>query len=140
MDTQPTPSSQPGSPEHGTGQQPEQIAGQMEHPPLPAQPAPTGPPAAQPPVQLPTDNTAAGATTPVPSTTSAGQAGPDLANDVDVIEPEWVDKAEQVVRAHAGDPYQEEEAIEDLQQDYLKKRYGYSVGDPKQDTTKSEGA
>jgi hypothetical protein len=62
---------------------------------------------------------------------------PVTADDVDVIEPEWVDKAEQVVQAHQGDPYGEEEAIEDLQQDYLQKRYGFKVADP--DGGKKEG-
>jgi hypothetical protein len=62
-----------------------------------------------------------------------------------VIEPEWVNQAEQVVAAHQGDPYGEEEAIEDLQRDYLLKRYGMKVGDPKADTAsdtppKPEGA
>jgi hypothetical protein len=56
-----------------------------------------------------------------------------------VIEPEWVDRAEQVVQAHQGDPYGEEEAIEDLQQEYLKKRYGYTVADPNSDSSKPEG-
>jgi hypothetical protein len=55
-----------------------------------------------------------------------------VAGDVDVIEPEWVEKAEQVVRAHHGDPYGEEEAVEELQEDYLEKRYGFKVADPDQ--------
>jgi hypothetical protein len=59
---------------------------------------------------------------------------------VDVIEPEWVDKAEEVVRAHHGDPYGEEEAVEVLQEDYLQKRYGISVADPnKPDAGKPKG-
>lgn len=65
---------------------------------------------------------------------------PQIAADVDVIEPEWVEKAEQVVQAHAGDPYGEEEAIEELQQDYLQKRYGINVADPDADNTKPKGA
>ena len=62
---------------------------------------------------------------------SAG-AAPAVAGDVDVIEREWVDKAEQVVAAHQGDPYGEEAAVEDLQQDYLAKRYGMNVADSDQ--------
>lgn len=54
---------------------------------------------------------------------------PATAADVDVIEPEWVDKAEDVIKTHAGDPYGEEEGIEQLQEDYLQKRYGISVKD-----------
>jgi hypothetical protein len=77
----------------------------------------------------------------VPSVTSPTGAvpTPTVAGDVDVIEPEWVDRAEQVVQAHQGDPYGQEEAIEDLQQEYLKKRYGYTVADPKSDSSKPEG-
>jgi hypothetical protein len=63
-----------------------------------------------------------------------------MAGDVDVIEPEWVDKAEEVVKATQGDPYGEEEAVEHLQEDYLKKRYGYTVADPNGDGNKSERA
>ncbi len=65
---------------------------------------------------------------------------PSVAGDVDVIEPEWVDKAEEVVRAHQGDPYQEEEAIEALQEDYMKKRYGINVADPNASDNKPKGA
>jgi hypothetical protein len=52
------------------------------------------------------------------------------AADVDVIEPEWVDKAEQVVAQTAGNPFAEEEGIENLQVDYLKQRYGHEVKKP----------
>jgi hypothetical protein len=64
---------------------------------------------------------------------------PSTADDVDVIEPEWVAKAENVIAQHQGDPYGEEEAIEDLQQDYLKKRYGYDIANPNSDRSKPEG-
>jgi hypothetical protein len=53
--------------------------------------------------------------------------GPAIADDVDVIEREWVDKTKQVIEATKADPHAEEDAIEDLQVDYLKKRYGQSV-------------
>lgn len=66
---------------------------------------------------------AAAATTPPPS----------LAADVDVIEPEWVKKAEEAVAKHRNDPHAEEEAVEDVQREYLKARYNLDVkpGDPK---------
>ena len=63
-------------------------------------------------------------------------SGPAVAADVDVIEPEWVDKAEQAIKSSQGDPYVEEEAVEDLQRDYLKKRYGHDVEDANSDTSK----
>ncbi len=92
-------------------------------------------PAAQPKLS-PADVAAAIAATPVVGAAPVASQNPVTAADVDVIEPEWVDKAEAVVRQHQGDPYAEEEAIEELQQDYLKKRYGLNVGDP---DTKSSG-
>lgn len=64
---------------------------------------------------------------------------PLVAGDVDVIEPEWVDKAEAVVKENQGDPYAEEEAIEKLQEDYLQKRYGINVAGPDAGDTKPKG-
>jgi hypothetical protein len=46
---------------------------------------------------------------------------------VDVIEKDWVDAAEEVVKNTRDDPYRQEEAVESLQVDYLKKRYGKDV-------------
>jgi hypothetical protein len=77
---------------------------------VPATPATVAPAA-------PVANTAA-----TPTVTS-----PVIADDVDVIEKEWVDAAQQIVEATAADPYQEEEAVENLQVDYLKKRYGKDI-------------
>ena len=66
-----------------------------------------------------------------PAVTSAAIPGtPDTAVDQDVIEPEWVDKAESVIQETAGNPYAEEEAVENLQIDYLQKRYGHEVKKP----------
>lgn len=53
---------------------------------------------------------------------------PMVANDDDLIEKEWVDKAKKIVAETQGDPYQREEAIDKLQVDYLKKRYGRELG------------
>lgn len=54
-------------------------------------------------------------------------AAPLAADDVDVIEPEWVKKAEEAVAAHRDDPHQEEAAVEALQVDYLKARYNLDI-------------
>lgn len=112
-------------------------------------PAPVAQAAQTPPPKLtPAEVTAAIAAMPGGGT-APGTAGsvptPVTADDVEVIEPEWVDKAEEQVRQHAGDPHGEEEAIEELQEDYLQKRYGMTVADPNKDskpgaTGKSEGA
>jgi hypothetical protein len=94
--------------------------------------------ATSPPVNPANDAAAAMAAVPPPSA-AQGVSGPTTASDADVIEPEWVDKAEQTVASHQGDPYGEEEAVEDLQIDYLQKRYGYNVADPNGENSKSEG-
>ena len=53
---------------------------------------------------------------------------PSLANDDDVIEKEWVDKAKRIVAETKDDPYRREEAVNKLQADYLKKRFGKELG------------
>ena len=139
----------------GTGEQASVTPESGMHP-TPEAPAPTpveaghaGPPTGggQPPAQnqqqttLSADDVAAAiAAQPTPEAPKVSPVtGPQTAEDVDVIEPEWVDKAEEVVQKHSGDPYGEEEAVEDLQRDYLKKRYNYDVADPDGDKSKPEG-
>lgn len=60
-------------------------------------------------------------------------AAPPTAADVDVIEPEWVKKAEEAVAKNRQDPRAEESAVEDLQREYLRTRYNLDVksGDEK---------
>jgi hypothetical protein len=53
---------------------------------------------------------------------------PLVANDDDLIEKEWVDKAKKIVAETKDDPYQREEAVNKLQVDYIKKRYGRELG------------
>ena len=79
---------------------------------------PTDTPLPAPPVAAPAQAQVAGVTASV---------APATADDVDVIEKEWVEAAEKVVEATKNDPYTEEEAVESLQVDYLKKRYGKEV-------------
>lgn len=52
---------------------------------------------------------------------------PSLADDTDVIEKEWVDKAKSVVEQTKSDPYMQEKEVSRLQADYLKKRYGKDI-------------
>lgn len=52
---------------------------------------------------------------------------PAYANDVDVIEKEWVNKAKQIIKDNHDNPYEQERAVEQLQIEYLKKRYGRDV-------------
>lgn len=57
---------------------------------------------------------------------------PYIADDVDVIEKEWVDKAKQIIERTKDHPYQQEKEVERLQQSYLKKRYGKDVSSASQ--------
>ena len=53
---------------------------------------------------------------------------PMVANDDDLIEKEWVDKAKAIIVATKDNPYEREQAVAKLQADYLKKRYGKELG------------
>lgn len=52
---------------------------------------------------------------------------PLVANDDDLIEQEWVQKAKKIVAATKDDPYRQEKEVSKLQADYLQKRYGKEV-------------
>ena len=141
MNDQVMPPNSAGAGERGGGARPEDLqagaaGGETAAPEVSPQPgsSPAPPPPAQP--KLSRDDVAAaisaipGGGTPPAGVPTGGTANPAVAADVDVIEPEWVNKAEEAVRTHQGDPYGEEEAVEELQEDYLQKRYGFSVQDP----------
>lgn len=53
---------------------------------------------------------------------------PVVAADEDVIEKEWVDKAKQIIATTKDNPHQRTEQVNQLQKDYLKKRYGKELG------------
>jgi hypothetical protein len=61
------------------------------------------------------------------TTAKTSSIGPAIADDVDVIEKEWVDKAKAIVDEHKHDPYIQEREAGRLQSDYLKKRYGKDI-------------
>lgn len=58
--------------------------------------------------------------TPEPVTTSAI---PTLADDADLIEKEWVEKAKSIVAATRSDPRMQSSELNKFKADYLKKRY-----------------
>jgi hypothetical protein len=60
-------------------------------------------------------------TTPVQSDT------PSIADDVDVIEKEWVDKAKSIVDKTKDDPHVQNKEVSILKADYMKKRYGKDI-------------
>lgn len=52
---------------------------------------------------------------------------PLVANDDDVMEKEWVQKAKKIVAETRDDPYRQEKEVSKLQADYVKKRYGKEI-------------
>ena len=53
---------------------------------------------------------------------------PQIAADEDLIEKEWVDKAKEIIEQTRDDPYVRTQRVNELQRDYLQKRYGKVVG------------
>ena len=53
---------------------------------------------------------------------------PLVANDDDLIEKEWVDKAKKIIVDTRDDPHRREQEVGKLQADYLFKRYGKELG------------
>jgi len=60
------------------------------------------------------------------TTTLSGN--PIVAADDDLIEKEWVEKAKKIVAETRNNPHQRDEAVNNLQVDYIKKRYGRELG------------
>ncbi|MES2631177.1 MAG: hypothetical protein V4611_04430 [Patescibacteria group bacterium] len=69
------------------------------------------------PVMVPQDDPAQATTT-----------SPLVAADEDLIEKEWVDKAKDIILHTKDDPHARTQKVNELQRDYLQKRYGRVVG------------
>ena len=108
-DVAPSPAPQEVAPMVGEGAN--QNAGMTLPPvvPQPIVPPPTTPPTTSPAVGVQAD------------------PNPVVADDVDVIEKEWVDKARKIVDKSKDDPYLQELEVGKLQADYMKKRYGKEI-------------
>lgn len=65
---------------------------------------------------------------PVVQQATDDNAGPTVANDDDLIEKEWVDKAKKIIADTQNDPYKREQEVSKLQVEYLRKRYGKELG------------
>ena len=52
---------------------------------------------------------------------------PSIADDVDLIEKEWVNKARQIVERSKADPYVQNKELNIFKADYMKKRYGKDI-------------
>jgi hypothetical protein len=48
---------------------------------------------------------------------------PQIADDIDLIEKEWVVKAKEIVAKTKDDPYRQNQEMSKVKADYLKKRY-----------------
>jgi len=73
-----------------------------------------------PPVTTPTDSSAPGSSGAIPP---SGSVMPAIADDADLIEKEWVDKAKEIVAQTSHDPYLQNQEMNKVKADYLKKRY-----------------
>ena len=65
---------------------------------------------------------------PTPSAQPVSDDNPAVAGDEDVIEKEWVDKAKKILLETKDDPYKRTSRVNELQRDYLKKRYNKDLG------------
>ena len=54
-------------------------------------------------------------------------ATPAVANDIDLIEKEWVDKAKAIVAKTRNDPHAQNSEMNRFKADYMKKRYGKDI-------------
>ena len=64
-------------------------------------------------------------TADVPTTTNV--VVPDVADDQDLIEKEWVSKAKQIVEKTRNDPYQQSQELTVFKSEYMQKRYNKSI-------------
>jgi hypothetical protein len=67
---------------------------------------------------------------PTPAAPAAlpSDTSPAVAGDEDVIEKEWVDKAKQIIAETKDDPFGRSARVNELQKDYLRKRYSKELG------------
>ncbi len=71
---------------------------------------------------------AVGASSGGAGTGSTMQLGtPATADDLDLIEKEWVKKAKHIVATTMGDPYTQNKQINEMKVDYIKKRYNKDI-------------
>lgn len=87
--------------------------------PPPTSPQPTAHPTAQ---VVATDD-------PIPAVSASAlpTAAPNIADDADLIEKEWVDKAKEIVERTRDDPHQQNKQLNAFKADYMKKRYSKEI-------------
>lgn len=91
----------------------------------PSQPAPE-PPVVQPAVELATP---AVQTSPPPAAEPAAPPTPAslAADDTDLIEKEWVERAKAIVEQNKDDPHSQKQKITEVKAEYIKQRYNKSL-------------
>ena len=94
--------------------------------PVPAQPAPAQPVAQNLTPQVQSASTAQPVSDPVGATTNH-PTSPTVADDLDLIEKEWVTKAKAIVAKTRNDPYMQNKEMNKFKADYLSKRYNKEI-------------
>ncbi len=101
---------------------------------LPPQITNTDQPVSNPMPPVPQEPPASAATTPpqitaTPTSTNTRLAvqTPQIADDTDLIEKEWVEKAKEIVEKTKENPYLQNKAISEIKADYIKKRYNKDI-------------
>ena len=61
------------------------------------------------------------------STDGSGISAPQIADDVDLIEKEWVGKIQEIIQKTHGDPYERARQIALLKSEYMQKRYQKAI-------------
>jgi hypothetical protein len=64
---------------------------------------------------------------PVPPPAASAIATPAVADDLDLIEKEWVEKAKAIVAKTRSDPYNQNKEMNRFKADYMQKRYGKEI-------------
>ena len=64
-----------------------------------------------------------------PTQATAPTSSPPAAADNDVIEKEWIAKAQQVISGARGDPHKQQKEVSKLMADYVLKRFGKKIGE-----------
>lgn len=98
---------------------------QLEKTPQPSAPDPVNAQAAaqpqtmSPPMLSPYDDTSQG--------TTGNSSGPQIAEDTDLIEKEWVERAKRIVEHTRHDPHLQTQEMSNMKADYIKKRYNKDI-------------
>lgn len=115
---------QPGQPEHAPEQAPEQVpGGELPSPSAPpSTPVVTTDPAS---LAQPAQPVIQDKTTTAPSTKPTIGGLP--AEDADLIEKQWVDKAKKIVDKTRDDPYAQNQEISKVKAEYISKRFNKQI-------------